>query len=200
LGENDHRSHAAVKRRSVSVLMGAAVVAAFSCADPAGKLPDYGRVPHFAMTDSQGRSFDSNRLAGRVWAVDFIYTSCPGPCPRMTSEMHRVEQQVKDDADVVLISISVDPEHDSPPVLNDFAHKFGGPANNWYFLAGTPATVHLLAHDTFKVGDVISNMDHSTKFMLVDKHGNLRGYYSSEEADGIASLVRDIAALRRQKS
>ena len=152
------------------------------------------------MTDSQGRAFDSSQLAGKVWIVDFIYTSCPGPCPRMTSEMHRVEKRLKNDPDVRLVSISVDPDHDSPPVLNDFAHRFGGPTAQWVFLTGTPQTVHLLAHDTFKVGDVISNMDHSTKFMLVDKHGQLRGYYSSDDADGIPTLMHDVRVLRKQKA
>jgi protein SCO1 len=176
------------------------LLALAACTDPSAALPQYGSVPHFTMTDSQGRPFDSSQLAGKVWIVDFIYTSCPGPCPRMTSEMHRVEKRLQNDADVKLVSVSVDPEHDSPPVLNDFAHRFGGPTAQWVFLTGTPQTVHLLAHDTFKVGDVISNMDHSTKFMLVDKHGQLRGYYSSDDADGIPTLMHDVALLRKQKA
>ncbi|MBV9082897.1 MAG: SCO family protein, partial [Acidobacteriaceae bacterium] len=69
------------------------------------------------MTDSAGRPFDSKELAGKVWVADFIYTSCPGPCPRMTSEMHKLDQQLKADRDVVLVSISVDPDHDTPQVL-----------------------------------------------------------------------------------
>lgn len=154
------------------------------------------------MIDSLGHPFDSSHLAGKVWLADFIYTSCPGPCPRMTSQMHSLQTQLADDADVRLVSISVDPAHDTPAVLTDFAHHFGGPAADWYFLTGTPATVHLLAHDVFKVGDIIQNMDHSTKFMVVDKHGNLRGYYSSDDDpdSGIPALLRDVDLLRRQKT
>jgi len=178
-----------------------ALIATVSCSDRAGKLPEYGSVPRFTMTDSQGRPFDSNQLAGKVWIVDFIYTTCPGPCPRMTSDMHKLQQQqLKDESDVRLVSISVDPERDTPPVLNEFAHRFGGPTAQWVFLTGTPQTVHLLAHDTFKVGDVISDMDHSTKFMLVDKRGQLRGYYSSGDPEAASVLMQDIAALRRQSS
>lgn len=174
----------------------AAVALLSDCANRASKLPDYGHVPQFNMTDSLGRAFDSRTLAGNVWVADFIYTNCPGPCPRMTSQMHRVEQRVKDDVDVRLVSISVDPERDTPAVLNEFAHRFGGPTSRWIFLTGTPATVHLLAYETFHVGDVIGKMDHSTKFALVDKRGEIRGYYSTFDPDGMMLLMKDMAALR----
>ncbi len=166
------------------------------CRNRAGELPDYETVPHFEMTDSEGHPFDSKQLSGKVWAVDFIYTNCPGPCPLMTSQMHRVEKKVNGESDVGLVSISVDPDRDTPPVLNAFAHKFGGPTPQWVFLTGSPDTVHLLAHDVFKVGDLIKRMDHSTRFMLVDKRGHVRGYYSTFDADGISSLERDMEALR----
>jgi protein SCO1 len=152
------------------------------------------------MTDSEGQAFDSDVLRGKVWVADFIFTSCPGPCPRMTSEMHRVQRRVSGNRDVRLVSISVDPDHDSPPVLNDFAHRFGGPADNWVFLTGTPATVHLLAYEGFHVGDVIANMDHSTKFVVVDKRGVIRGYYSSLDPDGIKVMLQDVTALCKEAS
>ncbi len=150
------------------------------------------------MTDSEGRPFNSSQLAGKVWVADFIYTLCPGPCPRMTSQMHKVERQISGDPDVRLVSFSVDPDHDSPPVLNAFAHRFGGPAPDWIFLTGSRATVHLLAYQTFHVGDIIGRMDHSTKFIVVDKHGAIRGYYSSFDADGIPQMMKDVAALRHE--
>jgi protein SCO1/2 len=152
------------------------------------------------MTDSEGRPFDSKLLKGRLWVADFIYTSCPGPCSRMSSEMHKLQKQVSGEKDLYLLSISVDPQHDSAPVLNDFAHRFGAPADDWLFLTGSPDTVHLLAHDVFHVGDLIGKMDHSTKFTLVDKQGNIRGYYSSFDSDGISALLKDVSALRKGSS
>ena len=181
---------------SLVVLLGATV----ACTDPAAKLPNYGHVPEFDMTDSLGHRFDSKQITDKVWVVDFIYTTCPGPCPRMTSEMHSVQKQLKGDPDVRMISISVDPANDTPPVLNAFAHRFGGPNDQWFFLTGTPATVHLLAYNVFKVGDVISRMDHSTKFIVVDKRGNVRGYYSSLDGSDIPVMLRDIAALSQERS
>jgi protein SCO1/2 len=161
-------------------------------------LPDYGLIPQFTLTDSNGQPFDSQSLRGKVWVADFIYTNCPGPCPRMTSQMHQVEQQVNGFEDVRLVSFSVDPDRDTPAALTAFAHRFGGPTAQWCFLTGSPATLHLLAREVFKIGDLVSVMDHSTKFMLVDKSGHLRGYYSSFDQDGIPALLNDMKRLRKE--
>jgi protein SCO1 len=170
-----------------------------SCSDPASKLPDYGVVPQFEMTDSTGHAFRGSQLQGKVWIVDFIYTNCPAECPMMSARMHSIEKQVSGMNDVRLISISVDPERDTPPVLAKFANRYGGANEQWSFLTGTPETVHTLAYTTFHVGDVISKINHSTKFMLVDKRGHLRGYYSTLGGqDDIPQLLKDLAALRKQ--
>ena len=166
-----------------------------ACANRAAKLDTYGSVPEFQMTDSSGHAFDSKSLRGKVWIADFIYTHCPGPCPRMTSQMHKLQQERAGDADVQFVSISVDPANDTPPVLDAFAHRFGGPASNWVFLTGPAPTVHELARDVFKVGDLIGIMDHSTKFIVVDKTGQIRGYYSTFDAEGIPTLMADVKAL-----
>ena len=174
-----------------------ALLSLAACSDPAAKLPDYGEVPAFHMTSSKGHAFDGSELAGKVWAVDFIYTNCPAACPMMTSKMQRVEKQIRGEQDVRLVSISVDPARDTPPVLTAFANRYGGPTPQWIFLTGAPATVHLLAYTTFHVGDVLGKIEHSTKFMLIDKHGHIRGYYSTFDTEGIPTLLHDIELLRR---
>ena len=130
-----------------------------ACVDPASKLPVYDAVPHFVLTDSHGKSFNSDSLKGKVWVADFIYTHCPGPCPRMTSQMHQLEKKMSGSEDVRFVSFSVDPERDSPAVLQQFAERFGGPTDRWSFLTGNPDTLHVLARNVFKVGDLISVMD-----------------------------------------
>jgi protein SCO1/2 len=167
-----------------------------ACVKRGSQLPVYENVPAFTMTTSEGSSFDGKQLLGKVWVADFIYTNCPGPCPRMTSQMHRLQLQVKNDPDVRLVSFSVDPHRDTPPVLNAYAKHFGGPTAEWVFLTGNDATTHLLAHDVFKVGDLIGVMDHSTKFILVDKRDTIRGYYSTFDADDMHKLVQDVQSLR----
>jgi protein SCO1 len=171
-----------------------------SCSDPARKLQVYGQVPHFELTDSHGNRFDSKQLDGKVWVADFIYTHCPGPCPRMTSQMHSVQKQLANEADVRFVSFTVDPARDTPAVLNAFAEKFGESAADWFFLTGSPDTLHKLARNVFMVGDLVGVMDHSTKFILVDRKGQIRGFYSTFDAEGITKLLHDIVVLQHSRS
>ena len=170
------------------------------CTDPASILPSYGKVPLFTMTASTGQPFNSAALQGKVWIADVIYTNCPAECPRMSSQMHKLADEMKGMSDVRLVSFSVDPQRDTPTVLNDFAHRFGGPTRHWVFLTGSPAAVHLLAYQTFHVGDVIGKIEHSTKFILIDKSGEIRGYYSSFDPEDASKLIRDVEVLRSARS
>jgi protein SCO1/2 len=170
------------------------------CANLASKLPNYGKVPDFNMIDSNGHVFSRKMLAGSVWIIDFIYTSCPAECPRMTSKMHRIAEQVQGQDNLGLLSISVDPQRDTPSVLSRFAQRYGGATPQWHFLTGSSSTVHLLAYTTFHVGDIIGKMDHGTYFILVDKKGNIRGYYSSFDPDIMKSVLKDANVLRNARS
>ena len=167
------------------------------CGASAKRLPVYDKVPDFTMTDSARHPFRRSQMAGKIWVVDFIYTFCPAECPLMSSRMRKLEGQVKGMNDVRLLSISVDPQRDTPPVLNQFAQRWGAPNAQWTFITGDAATVHLLAYQTFHVGDVINKMEHSTKFALVDRQGVIRGYYSSFDGESMADLVKDIEILRK---
>jgi protein SCO1 len=178
-----------------TLLVAAAVLLA-SCIGAGSKLPKYDHVPQFQMTDSEGQPFDSRQLGDKIWIADFIYTLCPGPCPMMTSKMHRLTERLRDAPDVRFVSFSVDPANDTPAVLNGFAHHFGGPSKQWTFVTGTPDAVHTIAFMTFHLGDLISKMPHSTKFALVDKSGDVRGYYSSDGEEEMNKLVKDAQALR----
>lgn len=171
------------------------------CANPAEKLPKYEVVPAFTMTDSQGRAFTQAQMDGKVWVVDFIYTNCPAECPRMSSQMHKLETQVGDWHDEVkLLSVSVDPDRDTPAALDNFANRFGAPNDQWRFVTGDAQSVHLLAFQTFHVADVIGKVEHSIKFALVDKHRRIRGYYSSFDQEDMSSLLKDVDVLRRERS
>ena len=117
-----------------------------SCSNRAAKLPDYGQVPAFTMTDSSGRPFQGSALAGKVWIADFIYTSCPAACPMMSSKMSGIHKRLAGQPDVRIVSFSVDPVHDTPAALKQFGSRYGGATDDWIFLTGTPDTVHRLAY------------------------------------------------------
>ncbi|HYA18386.1 MAG TPA: SCO family protein [Bryobacteraceae bacterium] len=161
-------------------------------------LPVYGQIPGFVLTNQQGHMFDRHRLDGHVWIADFIYTHCEGPCPRMSSHMHQLQDKVA--KDVKLISFSVDPERDTPPVLEDYAKQFGADEDHWNFLTGDAQVLNMLDHDAFKLGSLGAGMDHSTRFVLVDRKGQIRGYYGIAEGDPVEKLAHDAAALEKEQA
>lgn len=160
------------------------------------ELPEYGSVPQFTLTTQSGQPFDGvKELSGQVWVADFIYTTCPGPCPRMTSQMRRVQQAVE--KSVKLVSFTVDPAHDTPAVLAAYAQVHHAAPENWYFLTGPVAALQSLDKDVFKLGDVDSSLQHSTRFVLMDRRMQIRGYYDTSDPDAIGHLIDDIHALER---
>ena len=168
------------------------------CGSHASSLPVFYDVPEFELIAQDGRPFNSKVLRGKVWVADFIYTTCPGPCPRMTSQMREVQNAVIKMADVKLVSFTVDPERDTPAVLAAYAKTHGASTDDWYFLTGPESTLQTLDKDTFKLGDLNSAMQHSTRFVLVDRQSRIRGYYDTSESRAISRLIADIYALARE--
>src|SRR5580698_3167463 len=160
-------------------------------------LPLMGDVPAFQLTDQLGRTFSSATLHGHVWVADFVYTNCEGPCPRMSSRMHGIQKAT--DSGVKLVSFTVDPQRDTPQALAEYGRKFGADDARWSFLTGDAATLDMLDHDAFKLGNLGASMDHSTRFVLVDKKGRVRGYYGLADGDPVARVAKDAARLQAEK-
>lgn len=177
----------------------AAIGGLTACSQRAAKLEIFGDVPQFKLVAQTGQPFDSQVLAGKIWVADFIYTTCPGPCPRMTSQMHEVQNAVSDLPDVRLVSFTIDPAEDTPPVLETYA-KVHGASARWYFLTGPVPTLQMLDRDAFKLGNIDGTMQHSTRFVLVDRQEQIRGYYDTSDASSIPKLIADLRALDRQRT
>lgn len=171
-----------------------------SCAWRSSALPVFYDVPEFHLTAQDGQPFDSKVLAGKIWVADFIYTACPGPCPRMTSQMHEVQSAIDKIADVELVSFTVDPARDTPPVLAEYAKAHRAEPGRWYFLTGPVPALQTLDRDVFKLGNLDASLEHSTRFVLVDGHARIRGYYDTSEPGAIAKVIDDIHALARERS
>jgi len=171
-----------------------------ACIHHSSSLPIYYDVSEFQLTAQDGQPFDSKVLTGKIWVADFIYTTCPGPCPRMTSQMHEVQNAILKMPDVKLVSFTVDPARDTPQVLAAYAKLHGASAEHWYFLTGPPATLQTLDRDTFKLGNIGPTLEHSTRFVLVDRHARIRGYYDTSESGAIAKLIENIHDLARERS
>lgn len=158
-------------------------------------LPSYGVVPDFQLTDQLGRLFRSaEKLSGNVWVANFIFTNCPGPCPRMSSQfrdLHRASAG----AGVRFVSFTIDPRRDTPEVLAAYGRRWGADPDRWFFLTGAQADLHRLSRNVFLLGNVDGTLEHSTRFVLVDRHSRIRGFYDTSDKENIQKLSRDLDRL-----
>jgi len=167
-------------------------------------ISSYGSVPEFELTNQDGKNFGSRDLRGKVWIADFIYTTCPGPCPMISNRMAELQEPLKK-TDVHMISFSVDPAKDTPQVLRGYAEKLGAEPGRWDFLTGPQSTIYNLSRNGFKLAVSDGSEEkglpvHSTRMILVDRRGTIRGYYDAIEADAVTKLVADTTHLLREQS
>jgi protein SCO1 len=118
------------------------------------RLPTYGSIPDFTLTDQRGRPVRRADLEGKVWVAGFIFTNCPEECPLMTAEMAQLQSDLANMPDFRLVSISVDPERDTPPVLSQYAARFNADPERWLFLTGDKGAIYRLAREGFRLGIV----------------------------------------------
>jgi len=164
-------------------------------------LPNNGIVPHFQLTDQNGQSFGTEQLRGKIWIADFIFTTCPGPCPIISSRMSETQKPLRE-TDVELVSFSVDPEHDTPAVLRDYAARLNAQPGRWHFLTGDKGVIYRLSIDGFKLAAAENGATgpiHSTRMVLVDRDGVIRGYYDGTDADAVTRLLADTNHLLREQ-
>jgi protein SCO1/2 len=163
----------------------------------------YGSVPSFELVNQNGQPFGSAQLLGKIWIADFIFTTCPGPCPMISSRMSELQAPLEK-TDVHLVSFTVDPDQDTPEVLRGYAEKLQAEPNRWDFLTGSKSLIYNLSRDGFKLAVSDNSVEtgtplHSTRMILVDRHGDIRGYYDATEADALTKLLADTNHLLREQ-
>lgn len=161
---------------------------------PGAELGDY------ACVERSGKATRTSELRGKFVVVDFIFTNCGGPCPRMTEAMSKLQDAIKGADDVRLVSFSVDPERDTPEALTKYADQYGANKERWLFLRAELPEIREIAYD--RLGLVATREQpiiHSPKFALLDRTGHVRGYYSPmTDPVFIATLLKDIEKLRAE--
>jgi len=167
-------------------------------------------VPPFSLTERSGRTITNHDLAGKVWVADFVYTTCPGPCPIITAGMAKIQDALAGDPQVQLVTFTVDPDNDTPPVLAAYANKFGADPNRWWFLTGPKQPLYDLIQNGFlqvvqdNTGQPLQpgqyKVTHSTYLALVDGDGTVRGIYDGVGTDSRADLLRDIKILEKEEA
>jgi protein SCO1/2 len=192
--------------RSALRSLGAALLAIAACA-PTKKdePPHFGRLPEFSLLDHRGHPATLAGLKGQIWVADFIFTRCGGACPAMTARMARLRREVPDA--VAFVSFTVDPANDTPEVLARYAANFKA-GKGWRFVTGPQKDLYALSTDGFKLaamevaaaqqrpGEGDGPFLHSSKFVLVDGGGDIRGYYDSTDEDEVKKLAADIAHVQ----
>ena len=118
----------------------------------------------------------------------------------MSSQMHQVQEATAGTPEVKLVSFTVDPAHDTPPVLAAYAKHFLADSGRWYFLTGAQSSLDELGRAGFKLNPVDGSLDHSTRFVLVDRKGQIRGYYGIAEGDPVSQLAADARQVAKEKS
>ncbi len=154
----------------------------------------HGHAPDFTLKDTQGKPFGSSMLRGTVWVADFIFTSCAGQCPQMTNRMRLLQERLPQS--VQLVSITVDPERDTPSVLARYASEYGAQPGRWHFLTGDKTAIQHLTMEGFHLGYADGGpkeepIIHSVRFILVDQQGEIRGYYDAADQASLDRLVQD---------
>lgn len=160
-------------------------------------LPVLGEVPEFQFVERSGKPFGLEELKGKVNVVEFFFTSCRGPCPVMNANLSELYREYEHSDEVRLVSLTVDPKTDSLPVLREYATHFGVTDNRWVFVRGEADQISWLAEQGFYVSGELPGM-HSTKFILVDQQGRIRGYYDYDSEASLKQLREHIAVLARE--
>lgn len=163
---------------------------------------DFGKVPNAELIERSGTTVHLKDLEGKVWVAGFIFTRCHETCPMVSGVMARLRSELPED--VQLVTITVDPRYDTPDVLREYARNYDA-KENWWFLTGSRDSVYELIQNGFKLG-VAENPDpeklpgerisHSTRLVVVDQEGHIRGYYDSTDSGLMSALVKRAKELR----
>ncbi|MBC9794843.1 SCO family protein [Sinomicrobium weinanense] len=169
-----------------------------------------GEVPPFKFTDQYNNTITNEDYKGKVYVVEFFFTTCPTICPVMNENMIKIQNAFQDNSGFGIASFTINPENDTPEVLKAYAEKYGVKHPNWHFLTGDQDAIYNLANNGFNLyagvnPEVEGGFEHSGMFALIDGEGNIRSrtdkfgnpmvYYDGLEEEGIAMLKEDIAAL-----
>ena len=169
----------------------------------------FGNLPNFEFTDQSDETFGSNDLLGKVWVADFIFTRCAGTCPMQTIEKVKMQNQLKQHFDkdkIHFVSFTVDPENDTPAALKKYAETHSANLDQWSFLTGAREDLWNLSSNGFKlaVAEDAKNQSmpilHSSRFVLVDRIGRIRGYYDGLSDKGWSDLLRDLDLVLRESN
>ena len=153
-------------------------------------LPDYGAAPKFILTDQSNKPFASEALAGKPWLASFMFTRCPDTCPLMSLKLGKLAKQIQN---INYVSFTSDPDFDKPEILDEFVKRGVGP-KDWIFLTGEKEELKKIAA-AFMLSAPDNPGLHSSRFILIDRNGRIRGFYDSQSKEQMDALLIDVRGL-----
>ena len=192
------------------ILVALVILAVFLFAPPPAKpLPVYGDVPDFSLSDENGRIISRADWRGQICVADLIFTRCAGQCLLMAATLNQLPAALPPRPSVRLVSLTSDPAFDTPSVLKKYGERFGAREGVWTFLTGPKEKMRQLAMDGLKLNMVdkepseqetpVDLVIHSTKLVLIDQRGRIRGYFDGRTPDCIPPILAAIQNLAREK-
>jgi protein SCO1/2 len=203
-----------ITRISFSLLIISVLFAA--CNQPIEKpLPIYGErevingdtlfhtIAPFQFVNQDSAIVNNNTFKGKIYISDFFFTSCRTICPIMKTQMLRVYDSLKNDADVLILSHTIDPEYDTVALLHDFAERLGVSSNKWHFVTGVQDSIYKIAQTSYFATAMEDSSEpdgfiHSGAFLLIDKQQRIRGNYDGTVEESVNKLIRDVRKLQRE--
>lgn len=161
-------------------------------------------VGNFSFLNQEGETITQTEVDGKVYVVEYFFTTCGTICPKMNDQMRRIQFEFADNDAVRLMSFTVDPDVDTVAQMKRYADDHGAKKGQWHFLTGSKEDLYALARKSFFVlkpaeaknlGDVGSDFIHTNNFVLVDQKGRLRGYYDGTSKKEVDVLMKDIERL-----
>ena len=164
----------------------------------------YHTIPDFKFISQYGDTVTATDVKDKIYVADFFFTSCPTICPKMKTQLKRVYERFNANPDVLLLSHTIDPAHDSVPVLKEFARELGVTGKNWLFVTGDRDKIYEIGQNSYMVtaqedSSAPGGVVHSGAFILVDKDRHIRGIYDGTTEEGVDKLMADMEKLLNEK-
>lgn len=162
------------------------------------------KIPEFELFNQHGDTLTEQNFTDKIYVADFFFTFCSGICPKMTNNMKLIQDAFLDDTDVLLLSHSVTPDHDTPQILSEYAEAKGVHAEKWHLATGKRETIYDLGRNAYFVEEDLGiekepgDFLHTENFVLIDQNRHIRGIYNGLNKTAIAQLITDIKTLKRE--
>ncbi len=165
-------------------------------------------ITGFNLINQDGENVNESVIKNKIVVADFFFTSCPSICPKMTSQLERVQETFKDDNRVMILSHTVWPERDSVPLLKEYALQYNADKSKWLFLTGDKVHLYDLARKSYLVAPSLTDTNfthgsendfvHTENFVLVDSKKRIRGYFDGTDKEEVDELILDIKTLLKE--